>query len=80
VFGEAGDAIAARDAIDPDAVSELCDVVTGRAPRRTDPRQITLFKSVGTAVQDVALAALVYERARERGLGTAVDGLPVVKS
>jgi ornithine cyclodeaminase/alanine dehydrogenase-like protein (mu-crystallin family) len=79
VFGEAGDAIAARDAIDPDAVSELSDVVTGRAPRRTDPRQITLFKSVGTAVQDVALAALVYERARERGLGTAIDGLPVIK-
>jgi alanine dehydrogenase len=79
VFGEAGDAIAARDVIDPEAVSELSDVVTGRAPRRTDPRQITLFKSVGTAVQDVALAALVYERAAARGLGTTVDGLPVVK-
>src|SRR5215218_2874515 len=79
VFGEAGDAIAARDVIDPEAVSELSDVVTGRAPRRTDSRQITLFKSVGTAVQDVALAALVYERAGERGLGTAIDGLPVIK-
>ena len=79
VFGEAGDAIAAREVIAPEAVHELAEVVVGRAPRRADPTQITLFKSVGTAVQDVALAAVVYERARARGLGTEVADFPILK-
>jgi ornithine cyclodeaminase/alanine dehydrogenase len=69
VFGEAGDAIAAREVFSPEEAHELAELVAGRAPRRTDAEQITLFKSVGTAVQDVALAAVVYERARARGLG-----------
>ena len=51
----------------------------GRAPGRTSADQITLFKSVGTAVQDVALAALVYQRARERGLGTEIADFPILK-
>jgi ornithine cyclodeaminase/alanine dehydrogenase len=80
VFEEAGDAIAARDAIAPGQVHELADLVAGRAPGRTAPDQITLFKSVGTAIQDVALAACVYERARERGLGTELEGFPGLRS
>ncbi len=81
VFGEAGDAVAARDVFAPEQAHELADLVLGRTPRRTSPDEITLFKSVGTAVQDVALAAVVYERARARGLGQAIPpDFPNVKS
>ncbi|MGH7771060.1 MAG: ornithine cyclodeaminase family protein [Candidatus Binatia bacterium] len=79
VFGEAGDAIAAKEVISPDNVYELSDLVTGRAPSRTRPDQITLFKSVGTALQDIAVAARIYERAREKGLGTEIESFPFMK-
>jgi ornithine cyclodeaminase/alanine dehydrogenase len=69
VFGEAGDAIAAREVFGPEQAHELAELVVGQAPHRTSPDQLTLFKSVGTAIQDIALAAVVYERARARGLG-----------
>jgi ornithine cyclodeaminase/alanine dehydrogenase-like protein (mu-crystallin family) len=38
-----------------------------------------LFKSVGTGVQDIALAAKIYQRATERGLGLPLQGFPIVK-
>ena len=79
VFGEAGDAVAAKDVFMPEQAYELADVVVGKAPGRTSPEQITLFKSVGTAVQDVAMAACIYHKARERGLGTELAGFPIVK-
>ena len=79
VLNEAGDAIEAADAIVPDEVHELCSVVAADAPRRTDDAQITLFKSVGTGIQDIALAAKVYRRARERGLGTEFPDLLNIK-
>jgi ornithine cyclodeaminase/alanine dehydrogenase-like protein (mu-crystallin family) len=39
---------------------------------RTSAGEITVFDSTGTALEDVAAAALVFERARERGLGLRV--------
>ena len=45
--------------------AELGDVIGGRAPGRTDPREVTLFKSLGLAIEDVASAALAYRRARD---------------
>jgi alanine dehydrogenase len=51
---------------------ELKDVVTGRVQARTAPEQITLFKSIGLAVEDVIAAAFVYERARAAGIGSPV--------
>jgi ornithine cyclodeaminase/alanine dehydrogenase-like protein (mu-crystallin family) len=51
---------------------ELSDVVTGRA-KRPSSSAITLFKSNGLGVEDVAAAAYVYERARARGLGEKLD-------
>lgn len=50
-------------------VGELGDVVAGRF-RRESAGEITLFKSLGLAVEDVATAKLVYQRAERRGLGT----------
>jgi ornithine cyclodeaminase/alanine dehydrogenase len=79
VFGEAGDAVAAREVISPEQVYELAELVGGTAPSRTSPEQITLFKSVGTALQDVALAARVYEQARKQGLGRDLGSFPILK-
>ena len=52
---------------------ELRDVVAGLKPGRTTPSDITLFKSGGIALEDVAIAKLVYERAVERGIGRKLD-------
>jgi len=53
--------------------AEVGELVSGARPGRTSPEQITLYKSVGIAVQDAAAAALVLAAARERGLGTEVE-------
>ncbi len=50
--------------------AELGEVVLGRAEGRTSSRSITIFKSLGMAVEDVAAAGLALTRARERGVGT----------
>lgn len=50
-------------------VIPLCDVVSGRIPGRTSLDQITLFKSLGIALEDVAAAAMVYEKAKAAGIG-----------
>jgi ornithine cyclodeaminase/alanine dehydrogenase len=51
-------------------VKELADVITGRQTGRAAPENITLFKSLGIAMEDLAVAARVLPLARERGLGT----------
>jgi len=48
---------------------ELGDVFGGRIPGRQDASEITIFKSLGMAVEDVAAAHVAFERASERGLG-----------
>lgn len=50
--------------------AELGELVAGRKTGRTSPDEITVFDSTGTALQDVAAAALVYERAAKAGRGT----------
>ncbi len=54
-------------------VSELGAVIVGRSPGRQDVRDITLFKSVGLAIEDVAAAVRVVELARQRGIGREID-------
>jgi alanine dehydrogenase len=68
---ESGDALAAREAgtIDETNICELSAVVAGTTPGRTDAHQVTLYKSVGTGLQDVAAAYRIYQTARERKLG-----------
>ena len=53
--------------------AELAEVVTGRKPGRRSEEEITVFDSTGTALEDVAAAAIVYERAVASGRGLAVD-------
>ena len=52
---------------------ELGEVVEGRKPGRTSPDQITVYKSVGIAVQDMAVASLVYRKALAARVGTEVE-------
>jgi ornithine cyclodeaminase len=69
---EAGDIVLAiqEGALAPeDIAGELGDVIAGRLTGRGDPRQVTIFKSLGMAVEDVAAAHLAYTRARTRGIG-----------
>lgn len=52
--------------------ADLGEVVAGQRVGRVDAREITLFKSVGVALQDVAAAARAYGRARSLGVGQVV--------
>jgi ornithine cyclodeaminase/alanine dehydrogenase-like protein (mu-crystallin family) len=52
---------------------ELRDVVAGFKPGRTGPADITLFKSGGIALEDVAIGKLIYERAVQRGIGRKLE-------
>ncbi|HKD82400.1 MAG TPA: ornithine cyclodeaminase family protein [Candidatus Angelobacter sp.] len=52
-----------------DVYAELGEIVAGLKPGRASKEEITIFDSTGTALQDVAAAAVVYERAVKLGLG-----------
>ena len=54
-------------------LGEIGDLVLGRVPGRRSPDEITLFKSLGIAVEDLAAAHLIHARARTEGAGIAVD-------
>jgi len=56
-----------------DVHAELADVVSGRRPGRQRDEEIIVFDSTGTALQDVAAAQLVYQRAVATGVGLYVD-------
>ncbi|MBI2940645.1 MAG: ornithine cyclodeaminase family protein [Chloroflexi bacterium] len=53
-----------------EGLAEIGAIVAGRVPGRPKPDAITLFESHGLAIEDVATAARVYARARERRIGT----------
>lgn len=74
-FEESGDFLAARaeGAVDDGhIVGEIGEVVLGRIPGRRSPEEITLFESLGLAVEDLAAAHHVYLKARTQGAGTWV--------
>ena len=74
-LAEAGDLVIPirEGAFDASQIAgELGEVASGRVRGRTFDRQVTLFKSLGMAVEDVAAAHLAYARASERGLGRGV--------
>jgi ornithine cyclodeaminase len=60
--------------------AELGEVIAGRAPGRRRPDEITIFGSVGLAVQDLAAGWLVYERAVAEGAGRRFDFLAGMSS
>ncbi len=73
---EAGDYLiaAAEGAIGTDHIkAELGEVLVGAHPGRERDDELTVFKSLGIAVEDLAAAELVVRRAREQGVGTEVE-------
>jgi ornithine cyclodeaminase/alanine dehydrogenase-like protein (mu-crystallin family) len=71
---EAGDLVepVERGVLDWFEVHELGEVVAGEVTGRQSPDDIVLFKSLGIAAEDLAVAKLVYDRARAAGLGVDV--------
>jgi alanine dehydrogenase len=59
----------AKDLAGVDAVTELGEVIAGTRPGRRSDEEITVYKSTGHAVEDVAAARLVYDRAMAEGAG-----------
>jgi len=54
----------------------LGDVIAGKAQGRKHPTDLTVFDSTGLAIQDVAVASAVYERAKATGAGQSVNLVP----
>jgi ornithine cyclodeaminase len=75
-LNESGNVVlAAREGQLPDkpALTRLCDVLSGRAPGRQDQGDITIFVSLGIALEDLACARLVFERACAGKIGTSLQ-------
>jgi len=75
-LNEAGDYLFAmrEGAIGPDHIrAEIGELLLGTKAGRTSPDEITLFKSLGLAVEDLAAAEHVYHKAQEQGIGTWVE-------
>src|SRR6185436_1315288 len=74
-LNEAGDYIAAAEgAVGPDHIkAELGEVLAGMHPGREHEDELTIFESLGIAVEDLASAELIVRRARERGVGVEVN-------
>jgi ornithine cyclodeaminase/alanine dehydrogenase-like protein (mu-crystallin family) len=68
---EAGELVTAveKGLLTWERVRELRYVVSGETPGRTSDDQITLFKSLGVAIEDVATAAVIYRKAKEQNVG-----------
>jgi ornithine cyclodeaminase/alanine dehydrogenase-like protein (mu-crystallin family) len=68
---EAGDLLApmTEGRLSWERVDERAQVIAGQAPGRSTPAEVTLFKSLGLAIEDMAVAAHVYQRALAEGRG-----------
>lgn len=56
-----------------DVRASLDQVVAGAARGRTSDTEVIVFDSTGVAIEDVAAAVVVYERAEARGVGVVID-------
>ncbi len=74
---EAGDLMIPTHAgkLDWESVWELSDVVAGDGPQRNSSYDITLYKAVGVALEDITVAAHAYLQGREHNAGEEVDML-----
>ena len=66
---EAGDLLAVGEGSPFDRAAELKEIVVGAKRGRRDDSEITLFKSLGVGLEDLAAASLVYDRAIAQGVG-----------
>ena len=51
----------------------LGEIIIGKKPGRKDKKVVTIFDSTGVAIEDIAVANLIYEKAKQRGGYLAVD-------
>ena len=72
-MGDLHHAIQAQLMTPGDVYAQLHEIVSGEKPAPGSPDDIVIFDSTGTAIQDVAAAAVVYQRAIERGIGKVID-------
>jgi ornithine cyclodeaminase/alanine dehydrogenase len=72
-IGELHHAIEAGAMTRADVVASLADVVAGTVCPCFDPEDVIVFDSTGSAIQDVAAAGIIYERAKAAGLGIPVE-------
>lgn len=72
-IGDLHHALAAGALTREDVHADLASVITGRKPGRRSAAEITVFDSTGTALEDVAAAAVVYEKALLAGAGLPVS-------
>ena len=72
---EAGDFVAAmKDGVFGwSEVTDLCHILTGRYPGRASLADVTVFKSLGLGIQDIAVGVKVWELAKQRGVGREID-------
>jgi ornithine cyclodeaminase/alanine dehydrogenase-like protein (mu-crystallin family) len=75
-----GRAVMETDSAEPSRWTELWEIVCRKRPGRTNPNAITLFKSVGNALQDLAIAAAVFKKATQSGVGTEIGEFPHVRT
>jgi ornithine cyclodeaminase/alanine dehydrogenase-like protein (mu-crystallin family) len=59
--------------LDPQKATEIGELLLGRRPGRGSREEITVYKSMGHAVEDLAAAALVYREAVARGAGSTIE-------
>jgi ornithine cyclodeaminase/alanine dehydrogenase-like protein (mu-crystallin family) len=76
VLGQCGEFLRAKAAgavDDAHVVGSVGDVIIGKIPGRSSAQEITLFKSLGMAVEDVVSAEFILAEAAHRGIGQAID-------
>jgi ornithine cyclodeaminase/alanine dehydrogenase len=79
VATESGDVAAALGGgyLRRERLMPMCEIVAGRGSVPWPPKDLLVFKSVGTALQDLAVGRAVYQRCREEGRGTDLGVFPV---
>ena len=73
-MNESGDyLLALKDGVAVDIKAEIGEILAGTAKGRTSDGEITLFKSLGLAIEDLASAQLLHAKALRDGVGTRVE-------
>ena len=67
--GDLIDSISSGSITSNDIHAELGEVITGKKPGRENDQEITLFKSVGIAIEDIVTAGQIYQKALDQGIG-----------
>lgn len=56
-----------------DIYAEIGEIILGKKPGRENDTEITVYDTVGTAIQDLSMAVAIYDKAREQGIGTEFE-------